>query len=92
MRMNTQSVSFQVTANLVATAFSWLLALWMLNKRTLLPSELVYSATDFTVMALVFFFVVIGFVYLVQSAQLLRRKNSSNQPNSPHEPVRDDLP
>lgn len=89
--MNTQGMSFQVTANLVATAGSWLLALWMLKKRTLLPSELVYSATDFTVMALVVFFVVIGFVYVVQTVQLLRRKNSSSQPNSSHEPVRDEL-
>lgn len=71
--MNTQSRSFQVTANVAATAGAWLLALWVLHKRTLLPAELVYSATDFTVMALAVLFVVIGFVYLVQTVQILRR-------------------
>lgn len=85
--MNTQSTSFQITANLVATAVAWLLALWMLHKRTLLTPELVYSATDFMVMALAVFFVGIGIVYLVQTVQILRRTNPSNQPNSPHEPM-----
>lgn len=49
------------------------MALWVLHKRTALPTELVYSVTGFTVMALAGLFVVIGFVYLVQTVQLLRR-------------------
>lgn len=90
--MNTQNRSFQVTANLVATAGCWLLAFWLLHKRILLIPELVYSATDFTMMALAVFFVSIGFVYLVQTVQILRRTNSSNQPNAPHEPKQNNLP
>jgi len=82
MHVNTQRRSFQVTANLVATAVAWLLALWMLHKRTLLKPEMIYSSTDFTVMAVAVFLVFIGFGYLVQAVQLLRRKNSSNQPNT----------
>lgn len=58
----------------------------------LLTPELIYSATDFTVMALAVFFVSIGFLYLVQTVQILRRSSSSNQPNAPHEPKQDNLP